>query len=389
MRRVFAAVAVALVAGGGVASAGQDKPVVEEENAFSYISPEVRAKMAAQDKAKSAANIVRQAVAQHDGTGFTSIALQGESVELAYKGPIPDAVNAAIDEARKTVPVSVKDAPYSLAELETASAEITEQLRTRPDGPAHSVEVTPDGGSLVVGVDQVTTLQALDLAEVAVPVRVAQRERMASFGRLDDTPPYWGGARIVSTDIPIECTSGFGVHAGGQRYLLTAGHCGRPDAGWTNGNGSRFIGNATHEHIDHDLLLIATDAGSRIYDGGVGVNEFSKAVSGWAWTAGNEWVCSSGSVSGVICNHVVELFNRVLCGYNAYGDYECYSGLVQTKQFDGLTAGRPGDSGGPVFGLDGDRVVAKGTITGGGGVTLLWQQFGTAVGDFGIAPLTS
>ncbi|AUI58428.1 trypsin-like peptidase domain-containing protein [Amycolatopsis sp. BJA-103] len=349
--------------------------------------------MAAQAKTKAVANTVRQAIATSRATGFTSIELRGTSIELSYKGPVPDAVQTAIAQARRTGPVIIKAARYSLAELETAMARITGKLRTQPGGPAHSIEITPDGQGLVVGVDRATTASALDLPQVSIPVQIAHRERLTPYvGRHNDAPPYWGGAEIVNTDVSAGCSSGFGVRNGGQRYLLTAGHCGRPGGGWENGDRSRFVGNATHEHVEHDLLLIATDAGGRIYDGGVGTGEFSKGVSGWAWVIGGEELCSSGAVSGAICGHVVEAFGKVLCGYDPYGNYECYSGLVQSRHRTGAIAGRPGDSGGPVFSLDGtDRVVAKGTITGGqiNGPILLWQQFGTAVADLGITPVTS
>ena len=63
--------------------------------------------------------------------------------------------------------------------------------------------------------------------------------------------------------------------------------------------------------------------------------------------------------------------------------------MIQAWKRDGGVAGRPGDSGGPVFSLNGDRVVAKGTITGGDlGSMLLFQDFGTAYSVWGVTPLT-
>jgi hypothetical protein len=171
--------------------------------------------------------------------------------------------------------------------------------------------------------------------------------------------------------------------------MLTAGHCGRPNGGWSNGDVTQFLGHGAHEHIIHDLLLIGADGGSRIFDGGVGSGEFTKAVAGWDWVYGGEWLCSSGSVSGAICNHVVSSFFNTVCGYDAYGNYECYSDLIASFQVDGWIAARPGDSGGPVFGLTGDRVLAKGTMTAVAGNWLYWQDFGTAWTDFGVVPLTS
>jgi hypothetical protein len=91
-------------------------------------------------------------------------------------------------------------------------------------------------------------------------------------------------------------------------------------------------------------------------------------------------------------------FTFWFCDTDAYGSTECYSDLILANQHDGLTASRPGDSGGPVFGLVGTgQVTAKGTITGVSGTSgLIFQDFATAWRDscntpgLGcIAPMTS
>jgi hypothetical protein len=250
------------------------------------------------------------------------------------------------------------------------------------------VEVPADGTGLILAADG--AVATTDLPSTGVPIRIVQRPRMQLLSRLADTAPFWGGARIVNADNGAGCSSGFAVTSGGVNYLLTAGHCGRPGGGWYNGDRSRFIGTATRENVAHDLLLVPTSAAGRIYDGGVGVGEFSKGVVGWDWAIPGEYVCQSGSVSGAVCGiRNTNSFQYTLCDTDPYGNYECYSDLILAQKTDGGLAARHGDSGGPVFTLSGtSNVVAKGTITGGGGSWLVYQDFGTAWRDFGIVPLT-
>jgi streptogrisin D len=45
------------------------------------------------------------------------------------------------------------------------------------------------------------------------------------LGRDDDSPAFWGGARIQDEPFRSRCSSGFSVARGGTSYMLTAGHC--------------------------------------------------------------------------------------------------------------------------------------------------------------------
>jgi hypothetical protein len=245
--------------------------------------------------------------------------------------------------------------------------------------------------SLVVGVDRPTTREAAGLSEVGVPVRVEQQPRLKQAARLNDTEPYCGGARIVNDETNSFCTTGFGVRSevDNREYMLTAGHCGRPSTGWFNGDRSRFLGRTNFEHIGFDMLLIDTNVAGRMFDGGVGTGEFTKGVAGWDWVFGGELLCSSGSVSGVICNHRVDEFFASYCDTDVYGTSECYHNLILSTQINGQTAARGGDSGGPVFGVTGnEQVIAKGVISGVAGSQLVWQDFGTAAIEWSIVQVT-
>ncbi len=348
-----------------------------------------RERMAAQRPLREAAQVVRGAVEQEDGSGFAGLAITGGKVTVWFKGDPPAAVARALHEARQDAPVTVEQAPHSVAELEAASDTVVRWMEANPDTPLHTVQVANAGRGLVLAAD--APIDVADLPSVAVPVEVVNRPRiLPSSGRLADVAPFWGGARINNGDNTGFCTSGFAVVSGSVRYMLTAGHCGRPGGSWQTGNDALTIGWAALEHVHHDLLLIPGSVAGRIYDGGVGAGEFSKQVVGWGWAAPGEYVCHSGSVSGATCGirNTTGSFTATTCGNDAYGVYECYGDLVLAEKVDGATAARPGDSGGPVFPLSGAYgVIAKGTLTGAGGRWLTYQDFGTAWRDFGVGPV--
>lgn len=346
------------------------------------------ARMRALEPAVAAATVIRAAVERSRATGFSGITLDGTTVRLWYKGPVPGEVSAAVTRARQSVTVEVHAARYSRMELERASERMLAHVRAHRGGPAHLVAIPADGHGLIVGADRAVTAEAAGLPEVGLPVSIEQRPRATTMGRLDDYAPFWGGARIVNNDNGRGCTAGFGVRSiwDGREYMLTAGHCGRPGGGWWNGNVTRWLGTGAHEHVGHDLLLIETNAGGFVFDGGV-TNAFSRRVAGWNWVYPGQWVCSSGAVTGGHCDNFVDDDSYSLCGVDFYGNYECHTNLVGSLSWTD-PAGRPGDSGGPMFSLSGDNVVALGTITGGGGPMLYWAAFSTAVQDFGIEPIT-
>ena len=387
---VVLATAVLLGAAGSPALASPDDgKTVGRQALVDSIPSDVRQKMLAQQPLSTAAHDVRVAIEAGHPHGFAGMALEESAVVVWWKGAVPDAVKKAIDAARATVPVEVRSARHSQAELKRASATILESIKANPGGPFHAVATRADGSGLTVErTPDATTADASSLPEVDVPVRVVRGEPRKLTSRLSDTSPYWGGARLNN---PSQCTSAFGVRVGGVSYLLTAGHCGKMGSPFWNGDWTRFIGSTSHERDDHDLLMIrpnaGTSAGSRIYDGGVGAGEIDKAVAGWQHVTPGEWLCTSGSFSGAICGHrASNNFTVAYCDFDAYRVWGCFNDLVDA--FNGPRALQPGDSGGPVFSLAPDnKVWAKGVISAGRAGGFAFQDFATANGDFGITPI--
>ncbi|WP_394840675.1 S1 family peptidase [Pendulispora brunnea] len=378
-------------------------------SALQGIDAESRAKMAAQEPLIRAANVIQQSIDTANPDGYATLALEDDHVAVWWKGTPPESVLRGIEAARKIAPIQLRAAEHSRAELRDAAEKVANYIDTHRSGPYYGVDVAYNGSGLKILADPDASPEAggarvlaaaskVDLAgDLGVPAGIAvtvSREvrPLDTRSRGADTQPYIAGARIVNVDTHEECTSSFAMKDfGGFSYLLTAGHCGRPGGLWNNGAGAR-IGVGSNEQKDHDVLLIRVNQSAGYMWDGPPSHEFVKRVSGWSDTRPGMWLCTSGATSGPICNHHVSGdFTYKRCGVDTYGKWECYSDLVRAHLFNNVTASRGGDSGGPVFRLEGaDRVIAQGVISGvrrGDGRTdgytdLIFQDFATVRRDF-------
>lgn len=361
-------------------------------------------RMRAQEKLSSAASAIRwQIEASWDeqlggAGGYNSIDLIEDAVVLRWKGKLPADVAQAVKRAGRIVPVRVEQAKYSRIELKAAARRLGDFIeRESKNGEIYHGVWIVENEKIRVDVTPGSELLSARAAlpEVSVPVEVTQNERTQLTSRLDDSPQWWGGARFQSSRNGLprggECTTGFGVTNGYSEFILTAAHCGTyPDT--VRDPRGEYIGYMGTEHWLHDVILIQnTDAGARIYDGGVGSGEFSKPVAGWDWVNSVDHLCHSGSVSGVVCGFRPYAWAERTHGCDSDGDCYWIEDLIAANLPGGARAALPGDSGGPVFvPLADGRVMAKGTVTGTlGSNQLVFQDFGTAWRDFGVWPLTS
>jgi hypothetical protein len=362
------------------------------------MAPAVLAAMRAQEALRPAMRALQDEIEAGQYPGATSAGYDDDGgLFLYWKGDLPPRMQAAVATAEKLAPVHVRAARYSRAELNAQAERVAEVMRAHPELGLQSVVALGDGSGLRVEVRArgaaakpglpafAPGLPALDVPVTAVTAAPFELLSCPSGGctRTDDTSP-WNGGGWISNPGRMRCTSGFGVRntsTGGQ-YLITAAHCATPPDHLEDAAGE-YIGESTREFWRHDLILIAAYAMPWIWDGTANTSNH-KAVSGWGWATPGELVCLSGSTSGIICGLKTQNdWSPQACGYDSDGDYGCYTDLINTKQIDGQVGGRHGDSGGPVFVLDGARVQARGTVSGGGGSTLLYQDFATAVRDYG------
>ncbi|GAA2354634.1 trypsin-like serine protease [Dactylosporangium salmoneum] len=358
--------------------------------------------------------------AEPAGSGFAGVAFEGEGLTLYWKGGLTMRMQASVARARKTGAVAVKAAAYSSAELQAEGQKIKDVIGKR-SSDIQSIGYEPDGSGLhlkTIPSQQAARLegsmraregraplaaakQVLADAHVGVPVTIetaAEPIRLLS-SRTDDRYPWNGGDRFESwrgSSHRMNCTTGFGVHSGGHSWVLTAGHC-ASTGDWVNqgtsGTSAYYsMGPVNSDDWRSDLLLIDAPGWHVIFDGGP-VSSYTKPVHSWGYWAANEQVCQSGMKSGVVCGlkELRSADNMVDCDHPD-SDGDCnylHYGLILCTQVDGKLSGQEGDSGGPVFSLDGDGVRAKGITSAGGGSDFEFQDWADAIRVFGVYPNVS
>ncbi|WP_285598009.1 ricin-type beta-trefoil lectin domain protein [Kineosporia sp. NBRC 101731] len=366
---VPALIAGCLVATPIAAQAAPDdpKPTHTEEQPFAHVPAAQKSRMQQQAPLVAAAQRLRDRIESGPHAGYTGISLTSKGVSVYWKGTAPAGIQALV-RGEKTA--SLHPARYSRTELRKAEKQAMVYI-TATDGPVYGVRVPADGSGLVAQTSSpISTAtvnrfrtRALDSSSVKIRMEVAPAPKPS--WRQDDYAPYYGGGRIT-TPGGGWCSSGFAVRQGSTQYLLTAGHCGWTGGVFKNGDATRTVGAGERKNLAHDIMLITAGASGRIWDGGGTKRyedraQFTKAVSGWGDTFPNEWICQSGMTSGAQCN----IQNSLNFSYSYSFGGETYTDLVLAYSVGGI-ASRPGDSGGPVFTLNGDKVTAKGTISGSG-----------------------
>ncbi|NJC71998.1 trypsin-like peptidase domain-containing protein [Planosporangium thailandense] len=367
------------------------------------LDPTLLATMRKQEALNPALTVLTEEAMKTPTGGFSSFAFEGDGLSLYWKGPLPTGMTAALGAARKFGSVQVKPAAYSKAELETAAAKIESAGQGRSN--IQSISFKGDGSGLVVEkmapvaaaarsakLHQpiVGAEEAVGKALVNVPVELRTAAAPTHFlgcpstgcNRRDDTSPWNSGDYmydvLVSQGKANQCTTGFGVsNASGTTYILTAAHC----ITWHAGGGDdvydysrEYMGRASiNEDWDKDLILVQARGFQWMFDGSP-TTSFHKTVHSWGYWANGELLCQSGSTSGTVCGLKTENVNYSNSQCDSDGDCYTIHGLIGATQVDGRTAGLPGDSGGPVFSLDGDGVRAKGVVSAGSGTHLLFQD---------------
>ncbi|MET7418232.1 hypothetical protein [Dactylosporangium sp. NPDC005555] len=304
-----------------------------------------------QRKLNAAATVIQKAAAD-PGSGYSGViaAPENRRLDVYWKGTVPSDIGRLIAVEGKVVPIRVLPAKFNAEELLAASRSAgadsaVAESAPLPDGSG--VHVVWNQGAKAAG----RTRASLTTSQVPIFDDTAESAGKVDFSREDDSPYYYGGARTSN------CTAGFAVTVGGSPRMLYAGHCG------SNGNsvydgGGQLIGTITGDNDSRDTALINGPGMGRMWDGG-NLSNYSKAVQGATFSNVGNWVCTSGSRSGVICSIQVKANNVT------WGDQ--YP-MVKAEQVNHTQSAGPGDSGGPVFELpspDTGKVLAKGIIKGG------------------------
>ncbi|WP_175543530.1 trypsin-like serine protease [Micromonospora pattaloongensis] len=407
------AVPIALMPVSG-ASAGGDGAPSNDPQSVDNIDPKILATMRQQEALQPAVQAIQAEYVRSQASGFTSIAFEGNGLTLRWKGTLTPGMQAAVDTARKTGPLKIQQANYSLAELEAAADTITARIKSRGGSQIQAIVTNADGSGLVA--EQMPASAASKLSSdrsragkaplasaneiltglpLSVPVKVttAADAIKPMTSRLEDVP-NWNGGGYYETwrgkDFRMACTTGYGVSNGsGRKFVLTAAHCGSiPDEAF-QGTSRYRMGPVHSDQWQYDLMLIDAPGSDRIFDGTPTTSNY-KIVRSWGYHASGELLCQSGATSGTVCGLRTEGPTRVQVPYpgDSDGDYGyIVDGLIRTTQVDKKTAAQAGDSGGPVFSLDGSGVRAKGISSSGGGSVLNFQDWADVIRLFGCYPL--
>ncbi|KFE61990.1 S1 family peptidase [Hyalangium minutum] len=326
---------------------------------------------AAQEPLTRAADALSELIEARGLSGFSGITLDVPQrlVTLYWKAgqKLPLEVAHLVEQltSREGIQIAQAEAAYSKAELRAEAERIFDEALApgvAPGVQVYKVAPLPGWSGLSVSISgPVEEASRMAIFNQKVHLKLEQGRPLAHFSRLDDWAPYFGGARIKNST--VSCSSGFAVGNLFGQGMLTAGHC-------AHGNGVTFytgvgnvMGSTTAYNKPYDTVRIAVAASGDIYDGGVGVGEFTKGVAGASRNYVGNWVCTSGSFSGARCNIMV---TNVGIYWNDITTYR-YGPMVEAEEQSHEFAAGPGDSGGPVFSLSSTAgmVVAKGTISAG------------------------
>jgi hypothetical protein len=391
------------------------KPTAAPRGPAGAVPSQVRAQMTALRPVRAASDRVQAAIYASHAKGLSAITVDAAGVDVHWKGPMPTGLLARLIRAAGPVPVHVRPAEYSYDELLAAHDKLFRAIVTDPAGPVYAVGVKPDGSGLNAYVRPGASMAASTLPAVGVavfpvtssgaaPVGTGTRPAAAhtaslaspcdndvDYCRAADIDPYWGGAHI-STPITAHCTTGWAVHStvDSRQYILTAGHCANSgpqwgdvgDTVWVDQLHLREIGKVRYKITWHDVELIEAPGSAGIYTGNF-TDGVANPVGGWELVRANLPVCVSGAMTaGVLCDYTVMDLNVS----GVFGG-ERYESLVLAKSPGYQPCTLEGDSGAPVFTLDGYVVWADGTLTGVDEFDchyMYFQDFATAAADFHI-----
>lgn len=301
--RRLAAVAAAVLVLGGLAAAparaATDKPAWTSDRPEDGSNAAAEL-MAAQEPLVDLATRITALDPDGKGLGGIRLRVTEHALDLWWKGDVPGEVRDEVARAAEGgVTVELGESRYSQRELVDATEAVPARWKDFPG----LVDVSPavDGSGLVVGVTGDADPAGWDFG---VPATVVRSEQVRQTSRQNDFAPWWGGAALRMPS--GNCSTGFAVIRRtlwweSSRGILTAEHCAPGGGVRVTDPTGELVGVAEPAPARRlsDSLYVPTRSANRIYDGGVGVGEFSKPVVGAVGNFPGQFVCTSGAFTGV------------------------------------------------------------------------------------------
>jgi hypothetical protein len=285
--------------------------------------------------------------------GGIQVSAETGQISLYWHGTLSRIAQQLVQQANRALGgagrVLVRPARYSQAELDreayrlvgsTTGGVTVVVAAPMPDAGGIELTVAPEHGAAPRTMPTVASTVRTTITVGSAPV--------PAFGRFNDGAPFNGGAAILQPGVG-ECSSGFTVLNGlGQRFLLTAGHCGGAGTQWQTPFGAP-IGQTVLTAPQRDAELISANAEPFIYNGGPdgtgqGIGESLAGIQSARRTLAGELICNQGAFSGPRCN--IQILSHATITINGVKIQE-----IKARTRDGSEAIGNGDSGGPVISL--------------------------------------
>jgi hypothetical protein len=285
-----------------------------------------------------------------EGFGGTEFATTQRTLIVYWHGSVPAVVRDALNHKPAGYQFAIRQAGYSLAQL---NQEIKRLLGAPQSSlAAKIVRIGPlnDYSGIVVGVDvgAVAAGAALPTVTSSIPITVIQVPSGTPLGRQNDSPAFWGGARL-NLNGSGWCTTGFvfrNVFTGVQG-ITTADHC-YENTTFTTGNNGYTVGTSGSCCHSVDTTVITGKSYGPITYTGAWNSGTAATVTGFGYASVNQYVCAGGSYSGEQCLARITAVNQT---YNGLGP-----GYFAQKD-NGYPLAGHGDSGGPSYSYAGSGVV--------------------------------
>jgi hypothetical protein len=321
----------------------------------------------------------------------TRIDRAGRTLYVYWVGVAPPELTAIQKSATQLgITVKVVSAAFSRQALEAASYDLTriaESTKARL-----SVTIHNDGSGLTVhqagllaaaqerSISTAVQSQVLDAADgirarSGIPITLADEDSQepSPQTRTDDRSPHWAGARTATAY--RSCTSGFSMYATGNtalRFMMTAAHCSAFKDGVVVGNGvgvqmglSNFIAqlfDAGPARYDLGVIHLLGSNQGRVYHNETTLDGFYvRGVASGIPAGGN--YCVSAVALGYRCN-LLSGNQRTLCGLSWVPFSRCIT-VIDWQSTDGQDVTCDGDSGGPIFYINGPGAIAAGVVSAG------------------------
>jgi streptogrisin D len=263
--------------------------------------------------------------------------------------------------------VAVRVVKYGSARLDAVKAAVDREATAVGAVTAIDVRANKVTVSVPISVPAARTRSVLSkargLGDAVTVTRIRQKVSTLSW-IAGGTPIYHSsGAR---------CSAGFNVQKNGYRYVLTAGHCTALGNYWYNWNGP-YLGNVAGSYFPgRDFGAIYNGGGITQLPGVYLYNGYYQPTYAAANTYVGQYVCKSGSTTGVTCGYITA--KNVTVNYAEGTVY----GLDQAS----LCADH-GDSGGALFA----GTTGYGTVSGGigGTCTTFYQPLVQVLNYWGLS----